>query len=126
MPNCSKDTSIPLLGIGNVQVKNIKFSTDWKAVEVYQIGAAVFCTSDIEADVYLGAKIVNNELVFTDAISGLTTNINSTVANHPAITINFVGGVLNIIGIDDTGSGFTVTKMNVRYDSATRSVKFQV
>lgn len=127
MSSCKKDTNIPLLDGGGLLVKNIKFSTDRKEVNVYQTGdLQTVCTNDIDLSTFLGVKIVGSNLVFTDAISGLNTNLSSDVSNNPVVRIILVGGVLSIIGVDDVSIGFSVPQMNVRYDSATNSVKFQI
>ena len=127
MTNCKKNTAIPLLGAGSVQVKNIQFSSNKNEVQVYQIdNLAIQCINDIDSADYLGVKIVNDELVFTDVISGLNTNIFSANGNNPRINITLSGGILKIIGVDDNGMGFAVTQMNVRYDSAASGVRFQI
>ncbi len=126
MANCRKDTSIALLDGGSALIKNIKFTTDRKEIHVFQLGdQTVECTNDINSSVFLGVKIVDNHLVFTDAISGLNTDISSDVSDDPLIIVKMSGGVLNI-GIEDTGMGYTVSQLNVRYDAASDSVKFQI
>lgn len=127
MANCRKDTSIALLDGGSALIKNIKFTTDRKEIHVFQLGnLTVECTNDINSNDFLGVKIVDNHLVFTDAISGLNTDISSDVSDDPIITVTMNGGVMNI-GIDDTEMEYTsVSQLNVRYDAASDSVKFQV
>ncbi len=127
MAICTKNTNIPLLA-GSIQIRNIKFTADRKTIQVLMTGTgSVECTNDIDTAAFLGVKIVNNNLVFTDAISGLNNNITSNVSDNPSISIApVIGGGLNIIGIDDTGSGFSVPQINVRYDSATNSVRYQI
>jgi hypothetical protein len=127
MSSCRKNTAITLVGGGSLLIKNFKFSSDRTEVIVFNTGDLTnHCNSDINSSDYLGVKIENNELVFTDAISGLTTNITSGVGNNPTIAISQNGGTLSVIGVDDIGMGFSVPQLNVRYDSATNSVKFQL
>ncbi|GEM_PF-5674243 len=127
MANCRKDINIALLDGGSALIKNIKFTTDRKEILVFQLGnLTVECTNDINSSVFLGVKIVNNHLVFTDAIAGLNTDISSDVSDNPTIIVTMNAGVMNI-GIDDTEMGYTsVSQLNVRYDAASDSVKFQI
>ena len=120
------NTNISLLA-GSIQIRNIKFTADRKTIQVFLTDTlSVECTRDIDSAGFLGVKIVNDNLVFTDAISGLNTNFSLKVSDNPPISIGPAVGGLNIIGIDDTGTGFSVPQINVRFDSATNSVKFQI
>jgi hypothetical protein len=127
MADCSKNNNFSLLN-GGTQIRNIKFNTDRTEMQLIDIvNASVECTRNINSGSFLGVKIVNNNLVFTDAIAGLNTNMTMYVADNPTIKIAATGiGVLSIIGIEDINNGFTVPQMNVRYDAATNSVKFQI
>lgn len=121
MSECKKNTDIPLLGQGNVQVKNIRFASDKKTIEVFNVdNLSIVCTMNLDSTVFVGVKIVNNNLIYTEPISNLAEEESSSIANNPAISINFVGGVLNIIGADDTSLGFTCSQVNVRYDARDR------
>jgi hypothetical protein len=127
MATCSNNTDFLLIDTGGAQVRDIKFTADRQTIEVWQIGISpAECTTPINSGTYVGVKIVRNNLVFTAPISGLTTNISSSLASNPSISIGVSGGVASIIGVDDIGSGFTVPQMNVRFDSLTNSVKFQI
>ncbi|MBK8563150.1 MAG: hypothetical protein IPN76_07310 [Saprospiraceae bacterium] len=127
MADCSKNNNFSLLN-GGTQIRNIKFNTDRTEMQLIDIvNASVECTRNINSGSFLGVKIVNNNLVFTDAIQGLNTSMTMLVADNPTIKIAAAGiGVLAIIGIDEINNGFTVPQMNVRYDAATNSVKFQI
>ena len=127
MADCSKNNNFSLLN-GGTQIRNIKFNTDRTEMQLIDIvNASVECTRTINSGSFLGVKIVNNNLVFTDAIQGLNTSMTMLVADNPTIKIAAAGiGVLAIIGIDEINNGFTVPQMNVRYDAATNSVKFQI
>lgn len=127
MANCSPNTDFPLLDSRGQQIRNIRFSNDRKTIEVLLNGnASPECTTNIDAAGFIGVKIENNNLVFTSAFSGLITDITASVSiTNPTVAINLVSGVC-IIGIDDISNGYSAPKMNVRYDAATNSVKFQI
>ncbi len=127
MADCTKNNNYALLN-GGTQIRNLKFSTDRTETQLILTGfSTVECTRNINSGSFLGVKIVNDNLVFTDPIQGLTTNMSMAISNNPTINIGPDGkGVLAIIGVDDVNSGFTVPQMNVRYDAATNSVKFQI
>ena len=128
MSACRKDTNIPLLNEGSMLARKIRFTSDRKTIELNLLGSpsTLECTNDIDSSAYLGVKIQGNNLVFTDAISGLTTDLSSPVSDNPLVSIAQSGGVLSIIGLDDTDMGFSVPQMNVRYDAPSNSVKFQI
>lgn len=126
MANCVQNTGIVILN-SSILVKNIKFASNWNEVALYDISSGTTqCSNDINSIAYFGISIVNNELVFSNAFPGLGTNINSPVSANPVIKIGKPNGALEIIGIDDSGMGFSVTRVNVRYDSSTNSIKFQI
>jgi hypothetical protein len=127
MADCTKNNNYALLN-GGAQIRNIKFSTSRTETQLIQVSdGSVECTRNIDSGTYLGVKIVNNNLVFTDPIPGLTTNMAMLVSNNPTIKIAAAGiGVLAIIGVDDVTNSFSVPQMNVRYDAATNSVRFQI
>ncbi|MCF8247897.1 MAG: hypothetical protein K9J37_22250 [Saprospiraceae bacterium] len=124
MTACKKDKTIPLLDGSANLIRQIRFTSNRKSLEL--ILTAVECTNDIDSGAYLGVKIQGNDLVFTTAISGLTTNHSSAVSDNPLVSISNAASTLNIIGVDDNTMNFSVTQMNVRYDVATNSVKFQI
>ncbi|MBI1224765.1 MAG: hypothetical protein GC192_05975 [Bacteroidetes bacterium] len=127
MTNCKKNAAITLLGAGSLLEKNIRFSTDFKEVELYEIvGGAIQCINDINSNDFLGINIVNNELFFTASISGLNTNISFELSNNPLIKIKDVSGALEIIGIDDINTGFAVQQVNVRFDGTASTIEFQI
>jgi hypothetical protein len=127
MADCTKNNNYALLNSGT-QIRNLRFNTDRTQTQLILTGfSTIECTRNINAASFLGVQIVNDNLVFTDPIQGLTTNMNMPVSNNPTITIaRDEKGVLAIIGVDDTTIGFTVPQMNVRYDAATNSVQFQI
>ncbi len=127
MADCKKDTNIPLLN-GSLLMRKIRFTSDRKTIELVLLDpTGIECTNDIDSSNYLGIKIQGNNLVFTNAINGLTTNLSSDVSDNPLISIVLSGGgVLSVIGIDDGTLSFSVTQLNVRYDASTNSVKFQI
>jgi len=127
MANCKKDTPNTVLN-GGALSKTIKFSTDRKQVRFLEItNLSEICTNNIDSSQFLGVKIVNNELVFTDAISGLTHDASSNISNNPSIALAMIGGgaTVGIIGVDDLDLGFSAPQVNVRYDTTTNSIKFQ-
>ena len=127
MSDCTKNNTYSLLNGGGLQIRSIKFNNDRTVIQLVSISnGAIECTRDIDDDVYLGISIVNNDLVFSDAISGLSTDLTMEVTDNPLITIQPVSGVLNIIGVDDVVGGFTTRQVNVRYDSGTNTVQFQI
>jgi hypothetical protein len=127
MADCTKNNNYALLN-GGTQIRNLRFSTDRTETQLILTGfSTVECTRNINGASFLGVQIVNDNLVFTDPIQGLTTTMNMAVSNNP--TINIAPdrkGVLAIIGVDETSNSFTVPQMNVRYDAATNSVQFQI
>lgn len=127
MADCKKDTNIPLLN-GSLLMREIRFTSDRKTIELVLLDpTSVECTNNIDSSNYLGIKIQGNNLVFTNAINGLTTNLSSKVSDNPLISIVLSGGgVLSVIGVDDATLSFSVTQLNVRYDASTNSVKFQI
>jgi hypothetical protein len=127
MADCKKDTNIPLLN-GSLLMRKIRFTSDRKTIELVLLDpTGVECTNNIDSNGYLGIKIQGNNLVFTNAINGLTTNLYSNVSDNPLISIVLSGGgVLSVIGVDDGTLSFSVTQLNVRYDASTNSVKFQI
>ncbi len=127
MAECKKDTNIPLLN-GSLLIRKIRFTSDRKTIELVLLDpSGVECTNNIDSSSYLGIKIQGNNLVFTNAINGLTTNLSSNVSDNPLISIVLSGGgVLSVIGVDDGTLSFSVTQLNVRYDASTNSVKFQI
>lgn len=127
MADCKKDTNIPLLN-GSLLTRKIRFTSDRKIIELVLLDpTGVECTNNIDSSSYLGIKIQGNNLVFTNAINGLTTNLSSNVSDNPLISIVLSGGgVLSVIGVDDSTLSFSVTQLNVRYDASTNSVKFQI
>lgn len=127
MADCKKDTNIPLLN-GSLLTRKIRFTNDRKIIELVLLDpTSVECTNNIDSSSYLGIKIQGNNLVFTNAINGLTTNLSSNVSDNPLISIVLSGGgVLSVIGVDDGTLSFSVTQLNVRYDASTNSVKFQI
>ncbi len=127
MADCKKDTNIPLLN-GSLLMRKIRFTSDRKTIELVLLDpTGVECTNNIDSNSYLGIKIQGNNLVFTNAINGLTTNLSSNVSDNPLISIVLSGGgVLSVIGVDDGTLSFSVTQLNVRYDASTNSVKFQI
>lgn len=127
MSNCTKNTNYSLLNGGGLQIRSIKFSNDRKEVQLVMTSdGSLECTRDIDDVDYLGISVVNNVLVFSDAINGLGTDFTVDVADNPLIKIEPINGVLHIIGVDDVTNGFSVRQMNVRYDSGTNTVQFQV
>ncbi len=126
MANCAKNSPITVQS-GGALVKNIKFSADCKELQVFNTGGgSIQCVNDIDSSTYLGVSIVSGALVFSDAFTGLTNNLNSPVSANPVLRIRSTDGALDIIGIDDLGMGFAVTRVNVLYDSATNAVKYQI
>ncbi len=127
MAACSLNSNYSLLN-GGAQIRNIRFNNGRTETELIDTtNSSVECTRNIDSGSFLGVKIVNNNLVFMAPISGLSTNMTMLVSNNPIIRIAATGiGVLAIIGIDDMTNGFTVPQMNVRYDAATNSVRFQI
>lgn len=126
MANCALNTGITILN-GSALTKNIKFSSNWQEILLNDTstGTAI-CNNAINSNDFFGISIVNNELVFSAAISGLSTNINSPTSAIPRVSISNSSGVLAVIGMDDVGMGFAVSRVNVRFDAATSSVKFQI
>ncbi len=126
MADCSKNTNYPLLSSGAL-TRNIKFNADKSEIQMFTTSnGSVECTRDIDSNAFLGVKIVNGNLVYTDAIMGLSTSITMNVDRNPVLKIELNGGVLSIIGIDDVENGFTVPQANVRFDAATNTVRFQI
>jgi hypothetical protein len=127
MADCSKNNNYPLLSTGSL-TRNIRFTTNRKVIEmILTSNNSVECTRNIDSNAFLGVKIVNNNLVYTDAILGLSTGITMDVSKNPLIRIEQgLGGVLNIIGVDDTETSFSVPQLNVRYDAATNTIRFQI
>ncbi len=127
MADCSKNNNYPLLSTGSL-IRNIRFTTNRKVIEmILTSDGSVECTRNIDSNAFLGVKIVNNNLVYTDAIIGLSTSITMEVSRNPVIKIEQgTGGVLNIIGIDDAENNFSVPQLNVRYDAATDTIRFQI
>ena len=127
MAACSVDSNYPLLDGQGTRIRDIQFSSNFEAIEVLTLpGTSVECDVSINVRGYVGVKIVNNNLVFTTAINGLNTNISSSLDDHPNLSIKLSGGVLSIIGVDDITDGVAVPEMNVMFDSATGSLKFQI
>ena len=127
MADCRKNNNYPLIGTSAL-IRNICFDASRKEVQLIDASTgAVECTRNIDSAAYLGVKIVGGNLVYADAIAGLPTSMTMAVGNNPTITITQgMSGILNIIGVDDINNGFSVPQINVRYDAATNSVKFQL
>jgi hypothetical protein len=123
MTNIRKDTAIQVLGSESNLVKSIKLSNDKKQIVLYQTSdGSELGTIDIDSS-SLGIELINQELYFRDAFSGLGTN--GTLSIGPDVQLLQTDGSLHIIGIDDTEINFAAPKTNVRYDAATNSIKYQ-
>lgn len=127
MASCIKDTEIQVLGPENTLVKGIKFSNAKTQVILFRISdGSELCSNGIDSSAFLGIELVNDKLVFTNEISGLSTCKSFSLSTNPLVLLLKTDSTLHIIGIQDSEVSFVVPKMNVRYDAASNSIKFQI
>lgn len=127
MANCTKDTEIQVLGAGGTLIKNIRLSNDQQRIVLFRISDGTeICSNSIDSSAYLGVELVNEQLIFRDAISGLNGNNSFILPSDVLIELKKTDSSLYIIGVEDDNVSFVVPKMNIRYDASTNSIQFQI
>lgn len=128
MSNCPKGTNYLIVDSNNSQIRNLKFSADRKNLEIVDAATGnVECSISIDSGAYLGVDTNGLNLFFSNPISGTTSSLRIPVSNNPTISVQYDSGAnkLEIIGLEDMGVGFEVSKLNIRFNAADNKIYYQ-